>query len=137
MNYKGISALISGLIFGLGLTLSGMTNPSKVIGFLDVTGNWDPSLAFVMLGAISVSFFAFRKAKNLGQTCLGAQINIPTKNDVDSSLILGSVTFGIGWGLSGLCPGPALALLLSGSKELAVFVVAMVSGMAIYSLTRK
>lgn len=129
-------ALITGLIFGLGLILSGMTNPAKVIGFLDLAGHWDPSLGFVMAGAIVVSFLPFRLAKGMSRALLGGPIRLPTATatDIDRRLVLGSVAFGTGWGLAGYCPGPALALLLSGGTKPLVFVLAMLAGMVVFEL---
>src|SRR5687768_12450696 len=112
-----VMALIAGLVFGLGLILSGMTNPAKVIGFLDLAGNWDPSLALVMAGAIAVSFVPFRMARNRSMALLGGPIRLPTASDIDRRLVLGSLAFGVGWGLAGYCPGPALASLLSGGAK--------------------
>lgn len=129
-----ITALLSGLIFGLGLIISGMTNPAKVIGFLDVTGFWDPSLGFVMLGAILVAYFSSKIARNRKLTYTGLPILLPKTNMVDSRLILGSATFGIGWGLAGYCPGPGIASILTGHVEAILFVIAMVSGMMIYEV---
>jgi uncharacterized protein len=127
-----ISSLLAGLIFGIGLILSGMTNPAKIIGFLDFTGKWDPTLMFVMLGAILVSFFAFRIAAKKSSTVLGQPISIPTKKDLDARLIAGSAIFGIGWGLAGYCPGPALASIATGGLQPILFVIAMLIGMALY-----
>ena len=127
-------ALIVGLIFGLGLILSGMTNPAKVIGFLDLAGHWDPSLGFVMAGAIAVSFVPFRLAKGRSRALLGGPIRLPTATDIDRRLVLGSVAFGTGWGLAGYCPGPALTSLLSGGTKPLVFVLAMLAGMVVFEL---
>ncbi len=127
-----IIALFSGLIFGLGLILSGMTDPAKVLAFLDVTGSWDPSLALVMLGAVSIGFFAFRAAQRRGQTLLTTPLHLPVSRTIDRRLILGSLLFGIGWGLVGLCPGPGLVLAASGHSAGIVFVTAMLLGMAIF-----
>ena len=127
-------ALVAGLIFGLGLILSGMTNPAKVIGFLDLAGNWDPSLALVMAGAISVSVVPFRLAKGRATALLGGPIRLPTATDIDRRLVLGSLAFGAGWGLAGYCPGPALASLLSGGAKPLLFVLAMLAGMALFEL---
>lgn len=127
-------ALIAGLIFGLGLILSGMTNPAKVIGFLDLAGHWDPSLGFVMAGAIAVSFLPFRLAKSRSMALLGGPIRLPTATDIDRRLVLGSVAFGAGWGLAGYCPGPALTSLLSGGTKPLVFVIAMLAGMLVFEL---
>lgn len=129
-----VMALIAGLVFGLGLILSGMSNPAKVIGFLDISGNWDPSLAFVMAGAIAVSFLPFRLAKNRSTALLGGPIRLPAATDIDRRLVLGSVIFGIGWGLAGYCPGPALVSLLSGGAKPLIFVVSMLAGMAVFEL---
>ena len=125
-------AFLAGLVFGIGLILSGMTDPAKVIGFLDVTGNWDPSLAFVMAGAILVGFFAFAFARKRARTFLGAALILPERRDIDARLIGGSVVFGIGWGLAGFCPGPALVTLGAGYDKATVFVIAMLAGMALY-----
>lgn len=131
------AAFLSGLIFGLGLILSGMTDPAKVLSFLDVAGPWDPSLMFVMLGAISIGFFAFRVAKQRGQTLLSTSVHLPGIRTVDLRLILGSLLFGMGWGLAGICPGPGLVLAASGNVEGIVFVVAMLLGMLIFDLLEK
>ncbi len=132
-----ISSFIAGLLFGLGLILSGMTDPAKVIGFLDITGAWNPSLAFVMAGAVLVSYFAFRVAGKRSKTILSQQILLPTKKEIDARLILGSIIFGVGWGLAGYCPGPALASIATGHKEPLLFVAAMLIGMAIYEVMQK
>ncbi len=126
------SAFAAGLVFGVGLILSGMTDPGKVIGFLDVAGNWDPSLAFVMGGAILVGFFAFRVAGKRARAFLGGAMHLPKGRDIDNRLIGGSVLFGIGWGLAGLCPGPALVSFASGADKAAIFVAAMLGGMLLY-----
>jgi uncharacterized membrane protein YedE/YeeE len=130
-------ALLSGIAFGIGLILSGMVNPAKVLAFLDITGQWDPSLAFVMAGAVLVGYFAFKSAKRRGQTLLSAPIHLPTSSKVDSRLILGSLVFGIGWGLAGICPGPGLVLAASGHSGAIVFVVAMLLGMLIFDRLEK
>ena len=127
-------AFAAGLVFGAGLILSGMTDPGKVIGFLDVAGNWDPSLAFVMGGAILVGFFAFRSAGRRGRTFLGGALHLPNRRDIDARLVGGSVVFGIGWGLAGFCPGPALVAFGAGYDEAAVFVLAMLGGMLLHRL---
>jgi hypothetical protein len=129
-----IMALVAGLVFGLGLILSGMTNPAKVIGFLDLAGNWDPSLALVMAGAIAAAFLPFRLAKGRPAALLGGPIRLPTATVIDRRLVLGSLAFGIGWGLAGYCPGPALASLLSGGIKPVIFVVSMLAGMAVFEL---
>jgi uncharacterized membrane protein YedE/YeeE len=127
-----VAALLAGLVFGAGLILSGMTDPGKVIGFLDLAGRWDPSLAFVMGGAILVGFFAFRLAGARGKAFLGGAMHLPQRRDIDARLVAGSVVFGIGWGLAGFCPGPALVSFGSGVDQAAVFVAAMLGGMMIY-----
>lgn len=123
-----------GLLFGLGLILSGMSNPGKVLGFLDLAGNWDPSLAFVMGGAILVGLVAFQVARKRSQTFLGGALKLPSRTDIDKRLVLGSLAFGVGWGLAGFCPGPALVSLGSGQIKGVIFVIAMVAGMGIYEL---
>ena len=123
-----IAEFVVGLLFGLGLMLSGMTDPGKVIGFLDLFGTWDPSLALVMGGAIMVGFFAFTVAKKRTTNFLGGLLRLPTQNQIDKPLVIGSLLFGAGWGLVGYCPGPALAALSSGSSATLAFVVAMIAG---------
>ena len=108
------TAFAAGVVFGIGLILSGMTDPAKVIGFLDIAGNWDPSLAFVMAGAIAVGVFAFAFARKRSASLFGDAMRLPTRRDVDLRLVLGSVIFGIGWGLAGFCPGPALVASAAG-----------------------
>jgi len=127
-----VSSFIVGLIFGIGLIFAGMTDPSKVIGFLDISGVWDPSLAFVMAGAILVGLVAFRFANKRTMNFLGGAIRLPTKNDVDTRLIVGSLLFGIGWGLAGFCPGPALVTLGTGAPQAIIFVLSMIAGMALF-----
>lgn len=124
---RNLIAGISGLVFGLGLILSGMTDPHKVLGFLDITGLWDPSLAFVMGGAVLVAALAFAITGRRG-----ALVRLPVA--VDRRLLLGAVLFGIGWGLAGICPGPAIVLLGSGSSDGAIFAIGMVGGMGLFSL---
>lgn len=127
-----ITALLSGLLFGVGLIISGMTNPQKVLAFLDITGQWDPSLAFVMLGAIPMMALTYRLIRGRSNTCLHQEIQVPANRKLDTKLIAGAVLFGIGWGLVGYCPGPALASLLSGFASPVIFVLAMVAGMLVY-----
>ena len=127
-------ALGTGLLFGIGLILSGMTDPAKVIGFLDLAGNWDPSLAFVMGGAVVVATIGFRFARRCDTALLGVPMRLPSGSTIDRRLIMGGVTFGVGWGLGGFCPGPALASLLSGGMKPIIFVVAMLVGMALFEL---
>lgn len=130
---KLFTALLSGIIFGLGLVLSGMTNPAKVTGFLDITGLWDPSLALVMGGAILVGLFAFGYAKTRDKSLLGKPIQLPSNTKIDRRLALGAITFGIGWGLAGYCPGPAVASVLTGGIKPIVVIAGMLVGMAIFN----
>nr|WP_295082929.1 YeeE/YedE family protein [uncultured Roseateles sp.] len=125
-------ALLSGLLFGLGLLLSGMTDPAKVKGFLDLFGAWDPSLALVMGGAIAVGLLAFARAKRRERSWSGDRMEIPQDRRIDRRLIGGGVLFGIGWGVAGFCPGPALVALSSGLPEAWIFVPAMLLGMGLY-----
>lgn len=127
-----LSAFIVGLLFGLGLILSGMTDPGKVQGFLDLFGNWDPSLAFVMGGAIAVGFFAYALAKQRTRNFLGGAMHLPKATAIDKRLVIGSLTFGVGWGLAGFCPGPGLVSMASGEVKGLVFVAAMVAGMLVF-----
>ena len=124
---------MAGLIFGLGLYLSGMTNPAKVLAFLDLAGGWDPSLALVMAGALVVSSIAFYFARHRQVSLLGAPFQMPTNRKIDRRLVLGSLLFGMGWAIAGLCPGPALALLLTGHWQVVVFTLAMLVGMLIFA----
>ena len=127
-------ALASGLIFGAGLILAGMANPAKVLAFLDLAGLWDPSLGLVMGGAIGVGLLAFTIAKKRHLSYLGLSIQLPTSRIIDKRLVLGSLVFGIGWGLVGICPAPAFVLLGAGSMKGIIFVITMVIGMGIYEL---
>ena len=122
-------AFVSGLVFGLGLIVSGMANPAKVLGFLDLAGSWDPSLAFVMAGAIAVGVVAFAFARRRTTSALGLPMRLPSVQAIDARLVGGSLVFGIGWGLAGFCPGPALVALGAGYAKAAVFVTAMALGM--------
>jgi len=130
-------SLLSGLVFGVGLLVSGMANPAKVLGFLDLAGEWDPSLALVMLGAIAVGIVAFQIAGARKLTFLKLEFRLPTRTDMDKRLILGSVLFGAGWGLAGFCPGPALVAMGAGEPKAVVFVVAMLAGMALFEVLEK
>jgi hypothetical protein len=132
-----LSAFAAGLIFGIGLIVSGMTDPSKVIGFLDLAGQWDPSLVFVMVGAILVGLIAYRIAHERAVSFLGGAMRLPAARQIDRRLIAGSLVFGIGWGLAGFCPGPALVSLGSGQDKAVVFVLAMVAGMALYEAAER
>lgn len=127
-----LTALISGTLFGLGLAVSGMMNPQKVIGFLDVAGAWDPTLAFVMGGALLVTIPAFRLILDRPRPVLADGFSLPTKSSLDARLLGGSALFGVGWGLSGFCPGPAVAALVTGLTPVFAFVAAMLAGMALY-----
>jgi uncharacterized membrane protein YedE/YeeE len=126
---RNIFALAVGLIFGLGLCLSGMVQPAKVIGFLDLAGNWDPSLAFVMGGAIVVALPAFLLARRRRAAWVGGAIDLPTAQAIDAPLVVGSAIFGIGWGLAGVCPGPGVVDLGFLSPSAAIFVAALATGM--------
>jgi uncharacterized membrane protein YedE/YeeE len=125
---------LAGLVFGLGLILSGMADPAKVLGFLDLAGPWDPSLALVMVGAIAVGLVAFTIAKRRTKSLLGLDLKLPMARHIDRRLVGGSVLFGMGWGVAGFCPGPALAALGMGELKAAVFVVAMLVGMGLFEL---
>ena len=128
---KSTLTLISGVIFALGLGISGMTLPQKVIGFLDIT-NWDPSLAFVMVGAIVVHLCAYQFQKKMDKPKLAEQFEVPTRNDISPQLIFGAVLFGAGWGLGGFCPGPALVSLTSLNTTVFIFVGSMAVGMLLF-----
>lgn len=132
-----LAALAAGLVFGLGLIVSGMANPAKVLGFLDLAGNWDPSLAFVMAGAIAVGAAAFAIARRRAVSLLGLDMKLPTADRIDRRLLGGSALFGIGWGVAGFCPGPGLVALGMGEAKAAVFVVAMLAGMAVFELLER
>jgi uncharacterized membrane protein YedE/YeeE len=124
----------SGIAFALGLGISGMTRPVKVIGFLDFAGNWDASLAFVMIGAIAVYFTAYRLIRKRSAPLLAEKFSVPEGKDVDLNLIVGAAIFGAGWGLGGFCPGPAITSLASGVTSVAVFVIAMTAGIYLHSM---
>ncbi len=129
-----VSAWIAGVLFGFGLMLGGMTNPAKVLAFLDLAGPWDPSLAFVMGGAMSVAAVAFALANTRVKSVLGAPLQIPRNRTLDGRLVLGSLAFGVGWGLGGFCPGPALVAVASGAPKAVAFTAAMLAGMALFEL---
>ena len=131
------TSLLAGLVFGIGLIISGMANPAKVLGFLDLAGGWDPSLAFVMAGAIAVAALAFAVAKRRTVSILGAAMKLPGSRDIDRRLVIGSVLFGIGWGVAGFCPGPGLVALGMGEIKALVFVGAMFLGMGIFELIER
>ena len=129
-----IASLLAGLVFGLGLIVSGMANPAKVLGFLNLAGPWDPSLALVMVGAIAVGLVAFHVARKRTTSLLGAAMDLPISRQIDRRLVLGSVLFGVGWGFVGFCPGPAMVALGMGEAKAVVFVVARLFGMGIFEL---
>ena len=130
---RTLIALFAGMLFGLGLAVSGMMNPAKVVGFLDVAGDWDPTLAFVMGGALLVTIPAFRVILNRPRPLLADGFALPTKSALDARLLGGAALFGVGWGLSGFCPGPAVAALVTGLTPVFAFVAAMVAGMVLYA----
>lgn len=132
-----ITAGIAGLLLGVGLILSGMANPAKVIGFLDVTGPWDPSLGLVMGGGLLVGAIGFALLRRQRNTLLGDPLNLPTNRVINIRLIAGSVLFGMGWGLTGICPGPGLVLLGAGFDAGMIYVLALLAGMAIYSVIER
>ena len=132
-----LSSLLAGLVFGLGLIVSGMANPAKVIGFLDLAGRWDPSLALVMAGAIAVGAIAFALARTRTASLLDAPMMLPTDKQIDRRLLAGALVFGVGWGIAGFCPGPALVAIGMGSAKAVVFVLAMLAGMGIFQITEK
>ena len=129
-----LAALICGILFGAGLELSGMTNPAKVLAFLDVGGRWDPTLALVMGGALAVSAAGFAWAGSAARPFFAETFSLPTRHDLDRSLFVGAALFGVGWGLVGLCPGPALASLWRMSGELFLFLAAMIAGVLLHRL---
>lgn len=129
-----LTAFASGLVFGLGLILSGMTDPAKVIGFLDLAGNFNPALAFVMAGAIPMAAVAFRIAARRRATLLGDALHLPAAGKIDKRLLTGALTFGAGWGMAGYCPGPALVSLGTGGSDALVFVAAMLGGMLMFEV---
>jgi uncharacterized membrane protein YedE/YeeE len=131
---RTLAAAICGIVFGVGLAVSGMTNPAKVLAFLDVTGHWDPTLAFVMAGALTVTAVGFAVAGRSARPWFAETFSLPTRRDFDRDLLLGAVLFGVGWGLVGLCPGPALASLWRASSEVFLFVGAMIGGVLLHRL---
>jgi hypothetical protein len=130
-----LAALFSGTLFGAGLAWAGMTNPARVLGFLDITGNWDPTLMLVMVGALAISGPLFPLVLRRPRPVLAALFNLPSKRDLDGRLLIGAIVFGIGWGLAGLCPGPAIAGLITGSPAILLFLAAMLAGMWLAGLT--
>jgi hypothetical protein len=133
-----VMPLVAGLLFGAGLTLSQMVDPAKVQGFLDfggiASGAWDPSLAFVMAGALAVTAIGYRLAFRRAAPVMAAKFSLPTRNDIDARLVAGAAVFGVGWGLAGYCPGPAIASLAFGNAEALAFVVAMLVGMGLFRI---
>ena len=127
-----LSAFLCGLLFGLGLLLAGMADPAKVLAFLDLAGAWDPSLALVMLGAILTALPFFGLARGKAHGLLGGAMQLPTRRDLDRRLVLGSLVFGVGWGIAGICPGPALVGLGAGHWQATLFVLGMLAGMAAF-----
>ena len=133
-SITAMTALFSGLVFGVGLIVSGMANPAKVLGFLDLAGLWDPSLALVMAGAIGVGLIAFFVANKRTVSFIGAAMQLPTARHIDRRLVIGSALFGIGWGIAGFCPGPGLVALGMGEIKALVFVAAMLGGMLLFEM---
>jgi uncharacterized membrane protein YedE/YeeE len=127
-----ITALLAGLVFGIGLIVSGMADPAKVLAFLDLAGAWDPSLMLVMAGAIAIGAFAFAVARGRKASFIGLEMKLPTARRIDYRLVGGSVLFGMGWGFAGLCPGPALVALGTGQGKAALYVGAMLVGMGVF-----
>lgn len=130
-------SFIAGLVFGFGLLLSGMANPEKVLGFLDLAGAWDPSLGLVMAGAIAVGLVAFTIAGKRSYSLLGKEMKLPSSRHIDQRLVVGSLTFGAGWGLAGFCPGPALVAVGAGEIKAIVFAIAMIAGMTIFEFIER
>ena len=136
MKYN-LAALLAGLLFGFGLLLSGMANPEKVLGFLDIAGAWDPSLALVMAGAIGVGVLAFALAGKQERSLLGADMKLPQARHIDKRLVVGGLMFGAGWGIAGFCPGPALVALGAGEGKAFIFVAAMIAGMGFFEVIER
>jgi uncharacterized protein len=132
-----LASLLAGFVFGLGLIVSSMVNPGKILGFLDLAGRWDPSLALVMVGAVGVGLVAFSLARRRTMSLLGAEIRLPSAREIDRRLVIGSLTFGVGWGIAGFCPGPALVALGMGKVKALVFVAFMFAGMALFEWLEK
>ncbi len=130
----GVASFLVGLLFGLGLVVSGMINPERIIGFLDITGRWDPTLLFVMAGAFVVSFAGYRIALSRKKPILADGFSLPTKTQIDRPLLAGAALFGVGWGLSGFCPGPGVTALSLGAIEPLIFVAAMTAGMIVHKV---
>lgn len=129
-----LNAFLAGLLFGVGLLLAGMANPTKVLAFLDVAGAWDPSLALVMVGAIAIAIGPLTWARRQRKSVLGNPMQLPARKELDRRLVGGSLLFGVGWGIAGICPGPAVNILLTGHWQAIVFVLAMLAGMGLFTL---
>jgi uncharacterized protein len=134
---NGLAALVVGFVFAIGLGISGMTQPQKVVGFLDLFGNWDPSLIFVMVGGIIVHFLTYKLIRKRKSPLLSTDWHVPTKKEITPALIIGSLLFGIGWGLGGFCPGPAVTSLASFESKPLIFVLSMLAGMFLFRLVDK
>lgn len=134
---NGLATLVVGFVFAIGLGISGMTQPQKVVGFLDLFGNWDPSLIFVMLGGIVVHFVTYRLIRKLKSPLFSTDWNVPTKKEITPALVTGALLFGIGWGLGGFCPGPAVTSLASFEAKPFIFVLSMLVGMFLFRLVDK
>jgi uncharacterized membrane protein YedE/YeeE len=134
---NALFSFLAGLVFGIGLIVSGMSNPAKVLGFLDLAGKWDPSLALVMGGAVTVGLVAFALAKRRQTTWLGLPLLLPAARHIDRRLVIGSALFGVGWGLAGICPGPGLVLVGAGLPKGLIFVAAMLAGMAVFEVLER
>jgi uncharacterized membrane protein YedE/YeeE len=131
---KLVIAFLSGSLFSLGLAIAGMTQPGKVVGFLDLAGDWDPSLAFVMVGGIGVQFWAWRLVPSLPRPWAAERFHLPTRSDLDARLLTGAALFGIGWGLGGFCPGPAISAFGAGAADTVLFMTCMLAGMGAWRL---
>lgn len=129
---NAIAAFVVGFVFAIGLGISGMTQPAKVVGFLDLFGSWDPSLLFVMVGAISVHFVTYRLIRQRKSPLLAEQWQVPTKREITPALVVGSLIFGVGWAVAGFCPGPGITSLANFSKEPTIFVLSMLAGMFLF-----
>ena len=136
-RFESWAAFATGLVFGAGLLVSGMANPRKVLGFLDVTGTWDPSLALVMAAAVAVGFAGFHVVGRRTESMLGLPMRLPSNRTIDRRLVAGAIVFGMGWGLAGFCPGPALVALGAGSAKALLFSASMVAGMALFEVTSR
>lgn len=134
---RALTSLIAGTVFGIGLAVSGMMNPAKVLGFLDIAGDWDPTLAFVMGGALLVTAPGFWLLRKRGVALTGGKLHLPRRSDIDGRLLGGAALFGLGWGLGGFCPGPAIAGLATGVGGVYVFVAAMLAGMLLFRFVPK